>query len=481
MFAIGIIEALFSTRLIIDRAYYHINTPWINRFGSALMSRILYIHAFVDPPEEDCRHVLLQSLRTAAFQMRNLCERSGFGNPSDGMSYEQAACDCMAKMAGEPIFDLFADSKDPGFVSPEKPPEESWLCLAMAAYLGLPFRVTSKDMDITIADSERIWFSESMSVETAKGDSSLVQKPLSFRPDRKDGCAMTYAVAIGQVSLFSFYLSSESPPSIEHIRRCIYKAITEDNVPLLATLIPLAEGAETEQGTYTSLQECLELACLSGSYSTASYLLSTYPHLENLSFMKSKPKRKLNGLLRIASKHGYASLVQLLLSYGADPHHGSIFEEDALSLAASRGHVSVMRLLLEAGVNFRSCFMSGRMALVLAARGGHIDALRLLIKSGLGYEDYDEDAESAMLIACRNGWGCSIRELARWGVPIERAPGWYEKPGKWPMLKALKHGRSNSVKVLLELGATEVDPLETSSAHKFRSGQYPRKEGDYDW
>ncbi|KAL9622690.1 MAG: hypothetical protein Q9160_003000 [Pyrenula sp. 1 TL-2023] len=450
----GLVDAILTTRMI-DCASWDVHVT--GRLPPAhLVSRMLYQYAFLHKRSE-CDNHILEALRTTAEQLETLWNSHALENPRDARFFRRAACDCMARVKKRNIFSITR------FAAPTDPREEALSLLAMAAYVGVPYGQAYDGMIVKGLHSKSFYFSDPVSTAAMQGNETLVRHFLSQDASISIDCAMAEATRAGHSSIVNLLLSHDRPPSLDVIHSAMLEAATYDHPSLLATLLSCFTDSDYNIMPYTRLGQCLFSACKHGALSTAAYLLETYPHLSNSSFRSTNLDPPRKDLVQIASKHGHTSIVRLLLSHGADVHYGDVNNKDALWLAASGGYVSVMRLLLDAGARLEGCHASGCVTPLLAAsQQGHVEAVRLLFQRGFTVEGNRRWGESAMLAACEAGWDCVVRELAHWGIAVERGKGWYEPPtekgqedcampDEWPML--LASGRYHVVETLLELGA----------------------------
>lgn len=173
--------------------------------------------------------------------------------------------------------------------------------------------------------------------------------------------------------------------------------------------------------------------------------------------------------LHRAVLHGHASVVRLLLNRGVyyyDEPRG-----DPLWLAAINGHEDVVQILLDNGADIDAdgphlCVFSQ------AARHGESRMLRFLLEKGIDlHASYRGAIRGAIALeeAAAQGHEDTVRLLVGLGVDLNG-----QKDRDCPMLRAMMANYPHIVKTLLELGAEEVDPLQSDSAPYFLAGQFPQ-------
>lgn len=213
-------------------------------------------------------------------------------------------------------------------------------------------------------------------------------------------------------------------------------------------------------------------------------------------------------ILLVAARIGHFQLVQTMLDDGVDVNYTNIEDVHVLTEAAIGGHALVVSLLLENGALFNSNGHDSG-AINRAAKYGHKDVVRVLLDhgadvnadSGSGFQNPLYEAamsqqvsmmrllpnrgadikafgcgESAFDRAIMMGYEEVIRVLVEAGVDID-STGYDGEPA--PILRAMMYGQDRVVKLLLELGAKEVDPLESVWAEKFLDGTYPKYIGAF--
>ncbi|PVH86194.1 ankyrin [Cadophora sp. DSE1049] len=175
---------------------------------------------------------------------------------------------------------------------------------------------------------------------------------------------------------------------------------------------------------------------------------------------------ELQSPLHIASSRGYRDIVQLLLSHGSK---ATDYTDNFSSLtsAASHGHCEIIQDLLAAGsvpVHHEKW-----SPLTSAVRNGQVRAVEVLLDSGveLWYKD------RALSLAAEGGYDTLVRLLVKRGAKIDGEKGLSSRYS--PMMEAHAHGHEHIIELLLELGATAVDPYKSHYAKDIERGMWPRK------
>ncbi|KAL8818391.1 MAG: hypothetical protein Q9223_002967 [Gallowayella weberi] len=332
------------------------------------------------------------------------------------------------------------------------------------------------------------------------------------------------AVAVGDLQMVRRLLLAK-PTTCGQSK--IFGSATENaarrgDVELLA---PMAEHGSNGEGSpelAKSLCKALVVACRAGQQNTVEYLLCLSPkvsfsdedirrgfaaaarggHIELLRLLlprinTTRRYEILSQSLRQASAAGRVSAVRLLLDSGAElkscpPHAGP------LHVAARSGFVRTVRLLLDRGAepDAESCY--GR-PLYFAARNGQVDVVQILLEHGAdidakGYND------SVLTRAAKNGETATVKYLLDKGVELQKSRNGdcaLQGAAQWgheeivrllvelgvnadgcqdpPILRAMLFDQQHIIKVLIELGAKAIDPLQTRYASRFKGGYLPRK------
>ena len=190
--------------------------------------------------------------------------------------------------------------------------------------------------------------------------------------------------------------------------------------------------------------------------------------------------------LHWAAYHGDLKSVELLIGHGANAKAVTRYGVTPLSLAAVNGHGVVIDRLLKAGADANSAQPGGETALMTAARAGKPEAIKVLLAHGADVNAREGSrAQTALMWAAAEGHVAAIRVLAEAGADInarstekdfrnyEPIPGTGAIGGVQngvkiefsPLLFAVRAGKVDAVRTLLDLGAhvNETTPDGTSA------------------
>lgn len=130
--------------------------------------------------------------------------------------------------------------------------------------------------------------------------------------------------------------------------------------------------------------------------------------------LKSSPtvaSRDSHGLtpLHVASIHGKAAIVELLIEMNSDVNATDLNECTPLHYAASRGHQNALLLLVHSGANVNQANIDKNTPLHLAVNNGHLNCVKALIY-------FSEHSRKKITINCMNQSGNTPLHLAsKWG------------------------------------------------------------------
>ncbi|TVY67330.1 Ankyrin repeat domain-containing protein 17 [Fusarium oxysporum f. sp. cubense] len=170
-------------------------------------------------------------------------------------------------------------------------------------------------------------------------------------------------------------------------------------------------------------------------------------------------KEDSDELLKDACAAGYADIVDLIITAGADTNLllGAGADPDisdnrsnAIFAASKAGHDDIVLWLLAAGADVDQ-LASRTSALQVAVEGGHDQCVRWLIAAGA---DLDQQAEgTALYRATRKGYLGIIQQLLVAGADVDLQEERGEKLAEAPLHAAASSGRAEIVECLLNAGA----------------------------
>jgi general secretion pathway protein A len=125
--------------------------------------------------------------------------------------------------------------------------------------------------------------------------------------------------------------------------------------------------------------------------------------------------------LMMAALRGHHSMVQLMLTYGADVNMRNSTGGTALMMAAIQGRNDILQLLLDNGAQVNIQDAKGWTALMYAARNGHTPTVQILLSSGAEINLKNTEGQTALAYATAKGHQETARVLqdgrAGAGVP----------------------------------------------------------------
>jgi ankyrin repeat protein len=191
--------------------------------------------------------------------------------------------------------------------------------------------------------------------------------------------------------------------------------------------------------------------------------------------------------LHWAVKQDDLALVTSLLKSGANAKATNRYGVPPLWLACINGNAAIVEQLLKAGASANSALPEGETMLMTAARTGKVDAIKTLLASGADIHARDSYVgQTALMFAAAENNAAAIRLLVEAGADIHARSG-DEASGRaivaannaiakvepfgtrgygggtaatarlTPLLVAVRNGRIEAAKTLLELGANVND------------------------
>ena len=206
-----------------------------------------------------------------------------------------------------------------------------------------------------------------------------------------------------------------------------------------------SQAAMLQQIEMESRETVLTKACHGGNVHEVADLLNQED--------PNKPNRVGDTPLIIASSHGRADLVRLLLEAGADANGRNVEGYTVLMQAAESGSVDVTHELLVAGADATAKVGDGATALYMAARAGQtrvVDELIAHLVRQRQFSFMDAVLRSSLRKARRMGLVDLSLSLVRSGANVNGQ----DRYGLTPLMVASQQGLSEVVDEMLSLGAS---------------------------
>jgi ankyrin repeat protein len=161
--------------------------------------------------------------------------------------------------------------------------------------------------------------------------------------------------------------------------------------------------------------------------------------------------------LHWAARRDDLALIDLLIGGGANVEASNRYGVTPLLLACETGSARVVQALLRAGARPDAALPEGETALMIAARSDKAEIVKLLVASGAKVDVKESwRGQTAMMWAAAEGHGAVIKTLVELGAdPKARTDG-----GFTPLLFAVRGGRLEAVRALLEVGGDANDVLQ---------------------
>jgi ankyrin repeat protein len=153
--------------------------------------------------------------------------------------------------------------------------------------------------------------------------------------------------------------------------------------------------------------------------------------------------------------------VNALLSAGANVQTVNRYGVTPLLVAVTNGNAAIVRRLLEAGADANAALPEGETALMTAARTGRVEPVKLLLAAGADVNAKEAwRGQTALMWAAAENNAEVIRVLVEAGADTKlRSSG-----GFTPYLFAVRGGRSEAVRALLDLGVDVNETIQAPSA-----------------
>ena len=154
--------------------------------------------------------------------------------------------------------------------------------------------------------------------------------------------------------------------------------------------------------------------------------------------------------LHLGAIYGYPSVVQILLSKGADIESKDSRGKTALHYASQHGHDLVVQLLIDEGCEIERRADGGYAALHFAAASAKVETIKLLVSLGAAVTaKIGLSEDTALHVATDHADADTIRALVSCGAPLEEKNG-----SNWTAFEyAVRQGSSEKTVTFIELGA----------------------------
>lgn len=156
--------------------------------------------------------------------------------------------------------------------------------------------------------------------------------------------------------------------------------------------------------------------------------------------------------LHDAAEKGHTESVKALIAAGALLDARSEAGETALHKAAAKGCIEVVEALLASGANMEARSSSNKTALHKAARGGCTGIVEILIARGANIEALSKSNETALHLAAQGGHTAVVDLLIAWGLNMETQ---CLSKGQTALHVAASQGSTETVIALLDGGANK--------------------------
>ena len=104
-----------------------------------------------------------------------------------------------------------------------------------------------------------------------------------------------------------------------------------------------------------------------------------------------------------AAARGYAKVVELLLSYGANINAANSYWSSAMHTASFHGYTNVINVLLQRNVDLGNQDVHGNTALQVAVLRSHFEAVTLLLTHNISIDSTNKQGQTALDIAQEHG------------------------------------------------------------------------------
>ena len=150
--------------------------------------------------------------------------------------------------------------------------------------------------------------------------------------------------------------------------------------------------------------------------------------------------------LLVASAHGHASTVKLLLGANAAVNQTDVDFRTAVHLASTYGFATVVALLVAAGANVNLRNKFGSTPLIMASQ---VEVVAALLSAGADVNLAREDGVTPLIMASQDGHAEVVAALLGAGADVNKAAN----DGDTPLIMASRNGHAEVVTALLGAGA----------------------------
>ena len=163
--------------------------------------------------------------------------------------------------------------------------------------------------------------------------------------------------------------------------------------------------------------------------------------------------------LTVAASNGYTEIVQVLLKYGADLEIARKTEKGsstATYIASVENHPDIVEILCRAGAKVNMFGNNGWTPLTAAASNGYTEIVQVLLKYGADLEMRNQPSigggDTPLYHAANNNHPETVEILCKAEADMDATTGSLGDP---PLIRAVKSGYIEVIKVLLKYGANQ--------------------------
>jgi len=161
--------------------------------------------------------------------------------------------------------------------------------------------------------------------------------------------------------------------------------------------------------------------------------------------------------LHIAVERDDVEATELLLRAGARPAAANRYGITPLYVACTNGNASLVEKLLNAGADANSANPEGETALMTAARTGRVEPVKLLLAHGATVDVKERwRGQTALMWAAAENHAEVVKVLVEAGADVQAR----SRGGFTALLFAVRGGRINAVRALLDAGANANDTVQ---------------------